>query len=114
MTVTLTKTPAKPTDSCPAWCTATHADDLRHYREHRGDGVRTTSGMFAVVSWLEPVTPSARYLAVAPQVYFSLGDADLQLSARQASSLAAMMADAGRLDAAELLREMVALIGAES
>jgi len=42
-------------------------------------------------------------------VYFSVGDAAIGLSVRQATDQAAVMTVVGRVDEAELLRDMVAL-----
>ena len=109
-TATTTETATAGTRTCPAWCTAPHDCDSPDYREHRSTPVRPTHGLYAVVRWVEPITDRARYLGSEPRVYFSLGDAGIGLSARQATGLAGVMTEAGHDDAAELLRVMVALI----
>lgn len=109
--VTLTKTPAKATPTCPDWCTAEHADDTRSYREHRGTGVRPTSGLYANTWWHEPLTRTADFVGSGPRVYFALGDASMVLRLSQARELAGVMDEVDRPGEAELLRSMVARIG---
>lgn len=109
-TATTTETATTGTPPCPAWCTAPHDCDSPDYREHRSTPVRPTHGLYAVVRWVEPITDRARYLGSEPRVYFSLGDAAIGLSVRQATDQAAVMTAVGQDDAAELLRDMVTLI----
>lgn len=109
--VTLTKTPAKATPTCPPWCTAPHDRDTPHYREHRSSGVRPTHGLCASLSWTEPLTEVSGYLGSEPRIYFQIGDASMSLKGWQASDLAAVMDEVDRPGEAELLRDMVARIG---
>lgn len=93
-----------------AWCKGDHLPPTRNYREHRSTGFAPTHGLYASVSWLEPLTPAARFSGSEALVFFAAGDADMVLTARQASGLAAVMDELGRGDAADLLRRMVALV----
>lgn len=99
-----------------AWCNGDHLPPTRDYQEHRSTGSRPTPGLYASVSWLEPISAVARYSDVGPYVYFRVGDADVSLSVRQASRVAEIVAEVGQGEAAELLRSMVALVtdGGES
>jgi hypothetical protein len=93
-----------------AWCNGNHLPPTRDYREHRSTGVRPTHGLYASVSWLEPLNAVARYSDAGPYVYFRAGDVDVSLPVGQADRLAAVMDELGRGDAADLLRRMVALV----
>ncbi|TDB83430.1 hypothetical protein E1264_28545 [Actinomadura sp. KC216] len=95
--------------TCPAWCAGDHADSA-DYRHHQGRGITPTFGLYASISWSEPLTATARAMDAGPKVFFKVGDGSLSLTAQQATDLAEVMEELERDDAAGLLRDMVARI----
>ncbi|WP_187438106.1 DUF6907 domain-containing protein [Actinomadura decatromicini] len=111
MSVTLTKAPAKATASCPAWCNDDHHADTSDYRHHHSGGVAPRHGLYASLSWPEPLTNGGRFLDGGPRIYFSVGDGAMGLSVRQADDLAEIMEELAQDDAVALLRDLVARAG---
>jgi hypothetical protein len=108
-----TATTPTPTGVCALpWCTARHLYN-RHFRAHVSDRITGGHGMYARITWDEPLTAAARTVDQGAVIFLGVGDASMRVAVRGAADLARVLRESGAEGAAVFVGRVIKVAAGE-
>lgn len=94
------------------WCTARHIYS-RGLRAHVSDRVTGRHGMYARITWDEPLTATASAVDQGPVILLGVGDASMRFLLRGAADLVLVLRASGAGEAADFVHRVIAVAAGE-
>lgn len=111
-TVTLPETPTHPDVCILPWCTARHIYS-RGLRAHVSDRITGGHGMYARITWDEPLTATASAVDQGPVILLGVGDASMRFLLRGAADLVLVLRASGAGEVAGFVHRVIAVAAGE-
>jgi hypothetical protein len=94
------------------WCTARHIYS-RDLRGHASDRITGGHGLYARITWDEPLTATARAVDQGAVIFLGVGDASMRFPVRGAADLALVLRESGAVDVSEFVGRVITVAAGE-